>query len=89
VYLQALLPFFIEGASPIEPCPFWHYFLLYNRESGSLLAMFSVYEAHLTIDKIRAKVSQVLVLQPYQRQGIATKVYDLIYCFFRKNPHCF
>lgn len=64
ICIQALLPFFIEGASPLEPCPNWHYFLIYGH-SGQLMAIFTVYEAHLTLDKVRAKVSQVLVLQPY------------------------
>lgn len=67
VYLQALLPFFIEGATPLAQDPNWHYFLLYSHASKKLLAMFTVYEAHLTLEKVRAKVSQVLVLQPYQR----------------------
>lgn len=29
-FVQALLPFFIEAATPIEPCAFWKYFLVYN-----------------------------------------------------------
>jgi hypothetical protein len=31
-FAQALLPFFIEGASAIEPSPFWRYFLVYNQQ---------------------------------------------------------
>ena len=88
IFFQAILPFFIEGASPIETCPDWHYFLVYNH-AGQLMAFFTVYEAHLTYERIRAKVSQVLVLHPYQRQGIASAVYELIYSFFLKNPSCF
>jgi hypothetical protein len=65
IYLQAILPFFIEGASTIETCPNWHYFLVYSQQSGVLTALFTVFEAHLTAEKIRAKVSQVLVLHPY------------------------
>jgi hypothetical protein len=50
VYIQALLPFFIEGASPLEVCPNWHYFLIYGHESGKLMALFTVYEAFLKVE---------------------------------------
>lgn len=89
-YAQALLPFFIEGASPVEPSPFWNYFLVYGAESKELVALFTVYEAHLTFDQFRTKISQVLVLPPYQRKGIASRVYEQIYNEYRLNtPHCF
>ena len=64
-YLQAVLPFFIDGASMIEPSPFWNYFLCYDKQSGDLLAFMTVYEAHQSAVKFRAKISQVLVLPPY------------------------
>jgi GNAT superfamily N-acetyltransferase len=63
--------------------------MIYNQAGGELMAIFTVYEAHLSLEKVRAKVSQVIVLQPYQRQGIASKVYDLIYCYFKEHPACF
>ena len=75
-YAQALLPFFIEGASPVEPSPFWNYFLVYGVESKELVALFTVYEAHLAFDQFRTKISQVLVLPPFQRKGIASRVYE-------------
>jgi len=70
-YSQALLPFFIEAATPIEPCPYWRYFLVYSPE-GALVSLFTVFEAHQTAVKFRLKISQVLVLPPYQRQGLAS-----------------
>ena len=45
-YLQSLLPFFIDGASVIEPSPFWKYFLIYDSETRDLLAYTTVFEAH-------------------------------------------
>lgn len=65
--LQAVLPFFIDGASIIEPSPFWKYFLIYEKESKNLLAYTTVFEAHHHKYKFRARISQVLVLPPYQR----------------------
>lgn len=49
----------------IEPSPFWQYFLIYDSKSHDLLAYASVFEAHVTAEKVRAKISQVLVLPPY------------------------
>ena len=49
------------------------------------MALFTVYEAHLSFDRYRTKVSQVLVMPSYQRRGIASRVYDLIYTEYREN----
>lgn len=89
-FMQALLPFFIEGAVIVEPSPFWNYFMVYEKSSQKLMALFTVYEAHLSMDRYRTKVSQVLVLPPYQRRGIASRVYELIYKEYRINDsRCF
>lgn len=56
-YLQSILPFFIDGASVIEPSPFWKYFLIYEKGSNNLLAYATVFEAHHSIDKFRARIS--------------------------------
>jgi hypothetical protein len=45
-YLQSLLPFFIDGASVIEPSPFWKYFMMYEAGTNNLLGFATVYEAH-------------------------------------------
>lgn len=56
-FLQSLLPFFIDGASPIEASPFWQYFLLYDSKTSDLLAFATVYQAYLTAERYRAKIS--------------------------------
>jgi len=73
--MQSLLPFFIDGASVIEPGVFWQYFVIYDAETLDLLAFTTVFEAHLTAVKFRAKISQVLVLPPYQKQGLGHGLY--------------
>ena len=84
-----MLPFFIDGASQIEPGMFWHYFLIYDQATGALMALASVFEAHITSEVVRAKVSQVLVLPPYQRLGLGTLLYSHIYDHYRFNyPKC-
>ena len=89
-FTQALLPFFIEGAVIVDPSPFWNYFMVYQKSTKNLMAIFTVYEAHLSFDRYRTKVSQVLVLPPYQRRGIASRIYELIYTEYReKDSRCF
>lgn len=39
---------------------------------------------------MRLKISQVLVLPPFQRQGIASSMYSQVYQHYRENSHsCF
>ena len=72
-YLQCALPFFIDGASQIDPSPFWKYYIIYSKaeeskegsKRGDIVAYATVFEAHQTAVKFRAKVSQVLVLPTY------------------------
>ena len=55
-----------------------------------LVGLATVYQAHLTADQFRMKTSQVLVLPPFQRRGIASRLYGAIYNDYRhKQPHCF
>lgn len=82
--MQALLPFFIEGASPIEPNNFWKYFLIYDRQE-CLASIMTLYEAYQNADKMRMKISQVLVMPPYQRQGIASTLYRMVFDMYRLN----
>lgn len=63
-FVQALLPFFIEAASPIEPNDFWKYFLIYD-SNENLAALMTLYEAYQNADKMRMKISQVLVMPPF------------------------
>lgn len=89
-YLQAFLPFFIEGASVIEPCLFWNYFLIYEQESGILIGFTTVYEAHHSFERFRTKISQFIVLPPYQKRGFGQHLYSIIYNHYsRDQPKCF
>jgi histone acetyltransferase 1 len=88
--MQSLLPFFIDGASEIEPDSFWQYFIIYDAQTLNLMAFATVFEAHLTAVKFRAKISQVLVLPPYQKQGLGHALYSSVYDYYRtKQDNCF
>ena len=45
-YMQAILPFFIDGASVIEPSPFWQYYIIYDKVNHHLVGYTTVFEAH-------------------------------------------
>lgn len=87
--MQSILPFFIDGASVIEPSPFWKYFILYDSETKDLIAFATVFESHLTFEKYRTRISQVLVLPPYQMQGLGSKLYSAIYKHYRAQDKCY
>lgn len=88
--LQCILPFFISSASQITPSDFWNYFIIYEETSGSLVAFATVFDSHITAIKFRSRISQVLVLPPYQKKGLGSQLYRSIYNFYTENsPHCF
>lgn len=63
--------------------------MVYTKE-GYLVGLFTVFEAHQHALKFRLKISQVIVLTPYQRRGIATRMYELIYQYYlTKKTSCF
>lgn len=50
----------------------------------------TVYEAYQSAEKMRMKISQVLVMPPFQRQGIASSLYRMVYDMYRlNNEKCF
>lgn len=69
-YLQALLQFYIEGASFIPVDKFWNYFLVYM--DTKLVAYATCFEEYLKVPKAAVTISQVLVLPPYQQHGIGS-----------------
>jgi ribosomal protein S18 acetylase RimI-like enzyme len=38
---------------------------------------------------MRLKISQVLVLPPFQRRGIASAMYQMVFDLYRQEPKCF
>lgn len=62
-HLQALLKFYIEGASFILVDRLWHYFLVYMDKK--LVAYATTYEEFRKVPKAPVTISQVLVLPPY------------------------
>lgn len=70
--LQTILIFFINGASFIEEDDNWKIFLLYNKnnEFYNLVGFTTVYSFFQDLEKCRNRISQFIVLPPFQRKGL-------------------
>ena len=73
---QPVLFFFIDGASIIELDDKWEVLLLLD---GSRLAgLATLYNYYAWPDRTRLRLSQMLVLPPYQRKGYGTRLIEAI-----------
>jgi histone acetyltransferase 1 len=85
-HLQALLKFYIEGASFILVDGLWHYFLVYI--DNKLAAYATTYEEYRKVPKAPVTISQVLVLPPYQRLGIGSELLRIMYACYLNDRKC-
>ncbi|ORZ35470.1 acyl-CoA N-acyltransferase [Catenaria anguillulae PL171] len=91
--LKILTMFFIEAATPAETDdPHWDFLIVYRRPSSSstgngasgggfareFIAMVSLYSFFMYPEGVRRRLSQVLVLPPYQRKGHARRLYEYV-----------
>lgn len=89
--IQILSLFFIEGASYIDTEePLWDIYWLFNTETKECIGFATTYKywyygGHLNFDsqnykkQYRAKISQFLILPPYQGKSHGTQLYSHIY----------
>jgi len=88
--LQAWIMFFIDAASYIDiDDDNWRFFLLFekfNSSSGSsryaIAGYMTVYEYYAygrEVNKKRPRIAQMLVLPPFQRAGLGSKLLDAVY----------
>ncbi|KAJ3360718.1 histone acetyltransferase 1 [Allomyces javanicus] len=84
--LKIFAMYFIEAATPVDVTdPAWTFYLLYQRHPSSspsfahlpfeFAGLFSTYSFYLFPDRTRRRISQVLILPPFQRQGHAARIY--------------
>jgi len=81
VFLQLLLPFFIEAANIIDiEENFWHYFIVYEKnenEHYKLVGFCTLNHFHRNIQTYRTMISQFIILNPYQRKGLGLKLLEV------------
>uniref|UniRef100_A0A2C9GV91 Histone acetyltransferase type B catalytic subunit n=1 Tax=Anopheles dirus TaxID=7168 RepID=A0A2C9GV91_9DIPT len=95
---------YIDGFSRVEIDPLWQFFTVYERyaadnnnasgaESASnvryaTVGYVSVYQYYSYPNKVRPRVSQILILPPFQKLGIATRlIKHTTYEYFRKKEN--
>ncbi|MBN3284877.1 HAT1 acetyltransferase, partial [Polyodon spathula] len=91
--LQTFLMWFIETASFIDvDDERWDYFLVfekYNKDGETLFATvgyMTVYNYYVYPDKTRPRVSQMLILPPFQGEGHGAQLLEAIHRYYLTDP---
>ncbi|KAJ8282440.1 hypothetical protein COCON_G00049590 [Conger conger] len=91
--LQTFLMWFIETASFIDvDDERWDFFLLfekYNKDGGTHFATvgyMTVYNYYVYPDKTRPRVSQMLILPPFQGEGHGAQLLEAVHRFYCTSP---
>lgn len=89
VKLESFIFWYIDAASRIIHDPQWQYFLVFEKYKSrtgkdryASAAYASVYQCYNYPENIRPRISQILVLPPFQRLGLASKIIETIYKFY-------
>lgn len=93
--LQPFLLWYIDGANYIDvDDEKWKFFLLYEKYSTSdhknmysIAGYITVYEYYAYPLNIRPRISQVLVLPPFQRKSLCTYLLNAVYDYYVKNDN--
>ncbi|XP_020846623.1 histone acetyltransferase type B catalytic subunit [Phascolarctos cinereus] len=91
--LQTFLMWFIETASFIDvDDERWNYFLVfekYNKDGATLFATvgyMTVYNYYVYPDKTRPRVSQMLILPPFQGEGHGAQLFETVHRYYISSP---
>ncbi|NWW37829.1 HAT1 acetyltransferase, partial [Panurus biarmicus] len=91
--LQTFLMWFIETASFIDvDDERWNYFLVfekYNKDGATLFATvgyMTVYNYYVYPDKTRPRVSQMLILPPFQGEGHGAQLLETVHRYYMSSP---
>ncbi|VEL22869.1 unnamed protein product, partial [Protopolystoma xenopodis] len=85
--MQSFLPFFVDGASFIDSDDSqWCYYTLYESYFSEMdvpcfafVGFMTVYKFYAYPESIRPRISQVLILPPFQKQGHGTQFVQTFY----------
>ncbi|XP_022068909.2 histone acetyltransferase type B catalytic subunit, partial [Acanthochromis polyacanthus] len=91
--LQTFLMWYIETASFIDTDDdHWDFFLVfekYNKDGETLYATvgyMTVYNYYVYPDKTRPRVSQMLIMPPFQGEGVGAQLLETVQRFYCGNP---
>lgn len=90
--LESFIFWFIDASSRIDHDERWRFFVVYekfeNKDGETRYATVGYSAVYLYFhypDKIRPRISQFLILPPFQRKGIGAKLLQKIYQHFRSQ----
>jgi len=92
--MQSLVMWFIESANMIDfEDPRWDCFMVFEKLPGSVstedryyfVGYATVYRYFAYPDRTRPRVSQMLILPPYKRNGIGTTLLQTIYNYYKNQ----
>ncbi|CAG0915935.1 unnamed protein product [Notodromas monacha] len=92
--LQTFVLLFIDGGSYIDTDDDkWQFFILYEKykdETGvpryAVAGYSTIYEYYAYPDKRRPRISQFLILPPFQRFGLGTELLRSVYRYYQCSP---
>lgn len=92
--LESFIFWYIDASSRIELDEKWRFFVIYERYENAdgetryaSVGYATVYQYFHYPDKIRPRIAQFLVLPPFQRKGIGSKLLQTIYQHYQANPN--
>lgn len=95
--MQSLVMWFIESANMIDyEDPRWDFFMVFEKYNPNtppvstedrfyFAGYATVYKYYVYPDRTRPRVSQMLLLPPYRRNGLGTKLLQSIYDYYMKQ----
>ncbi|KAI0082849.1 histone acetyltransferase type B catalytic subunit [Panus rudis PR-1116 ss-1] len=99
-YLRRMQPFillYIEGGSKLnEDEEEWEFFVLYEKRQRKrspgvwtyhFVGYSSLFPFYCYPEKIRLRISQFVILPPYQQEGHGSALYNAIYRYVLSQPH--
>lgn len=88
---QTYLHLDIDNASVIEEDIYWDYYVLLDTSLGyqRVAGFATIYKSLQNLTRFRVRISQVIILPEYQKKGLASSLYSIIYQKFLEKAECF
>lgn len=89
---EVLFLFYIDGVSfVVEDTDEWEYYVIFKQKDGRniFVGVLSMYIFRLSSVKERHRISQVLILPTFQKQGHGKELLDHVYAYSLQYEKCF
>ena len=86
--MQQLFVFFIDGASFIDVDDHWKYQILVCKNPRAIVGFATTYQLELNNGSTATRISQFLILPPFQKRGLGKVLLEAIYEVAMKDKLC-